>query len=243
MTFGSLFSGAGGMDLGMDRAGLTPAWQCEISEFRRKVLAKHWPHVRRHDDVRTFPPGDPGDWQVDLLAGGFPCKQTSLGAAIHGRRKGLEGHESGLWFEMLRIVGLLKPSRIIVENVSGVETWSATIQAGLEGAGYAVRKLFLSAARVGAPHLRRRVFFAADVDRTRLSLTWPIDSPEAECEPWGAPDRDAWLSALPGVLRVADGLPAGIHRRERIAALGEAVCPKCAEWIGRRLMQFSTKGT
>lgn len=76
MTFGSLFAGIGGFDLGFERAGLQCKWQVEINEFCRKVLAKHWPDVRRHDDVRTFPPaGD--EWRVDVICGGFPCQDAA----------------------------------------------------------------------------------------------------------------------------------------------------------------------
>ena len=109
LTFGSLFAGIGGIDLGFERAGMTCVWQVEKAEFCRRVLARHWPAVRRHDDVRTFPPSDPPEWHCDVICGGFPCKQTSTAAAVHGRRNGLEGADSGLWFEMLRVVRLVRP--------------------------------------------------------------------------------------------------------------------------------------
>lgn len=96
MTFGSLFAGIGGIDLGLERAGMTCLWQVENDPFANRVLAKHWPDVRRWDDVRTFPPedwlrsaGPVADRQmsmpptgkevmteapvrVDLICGGFP---------------------------------------------------------------------------------------------------------------------------------------------------------------------------
>jgi DNA (cytosine-5)-methyltransferase 1 len=236
LTYGSLFSGAGGMDLGLERAGLRCAWQVEINPYRRKILQRHWPHVQRHDDVQTFPPSDPDDWRCDIIVGGFPCKNTSTGAAIHGKRSGLNGPASGLWWAMHRIINCIQPSRVIVENVSGVSTWASAITAGLADSFYAVRRLDLSAADVGAPHLRRRVFFAADVDRERLALTWPEGSPTVEGEPWRTVDGNPWLSSLAGVLRVDDGIPAGLDRRERINALGDAVCPAVAEYIGRRIL-------
>lgn len=235
LTYGSLFSGCGGMDLGFHRAGLRCAWQVEINPFRRRILERHWPDVRRHDDVRTFPPVD-FDSRCDIIAGGFPCKNTSTGAAIHGKRSGLNGEQSGLWRPMLGIIERIRPSRVIVENVVGVSTWAATIKTGLEGVGYAVRRLDLSAAGVGAPSLRRRVFFAADADRERLAFTWPEGSPAIDGQPWRAADRNPWLSSLAGVLRVDDGVPAGLDRRERIEALGDAVCPDIAEYIAHRIL-------
>src|SRR4051794_35686151 len=116
MTFGSLFAGIGGMDLGLERSGMTCSWQVEIDPFARKVLAKHWPDVRRHDDVRTFPPEPVDGWRVDLIAGGFPCQDIS----VAGKGAGLDGARSGLWTEIVRTVRLLRPRFLVVENVSAL---------------------------------------------------------------------------------------------------------------------------
>lgn len=208
-TFGSLFSGIGGLDLGLERAGLRCVWQVEINDFCRRVLARHWPNVRRHDDVRTFPPSDPSEWGCDVIAGGFPCKQTSPAAAVHGRRVGLAGADSGLWHEMLRVVRLLGPRAVVVENPPS--KWLAEVEGGLAGAGYRPSRLPLSAAGAGAPHLRRRVFLVAHADRPGLAVARPAGPRPAVAPAGGAADRDAWLSALPGVLRVADGVPGGLE--------------------------------
>lgn len=237
MTFGSLFAGIGGFDLGFERAGLVCKWQVEIDEFCRRVLAKHWPDVRRHDDVRTFPHSDPGGWSVDVVCGGFPCKQTSTIAAVHGRRAGLAGKDSRLWFEMLRVVRLVRPSWVVVENVGGATAWASTISDGLAGAGYRVPvQCEVSAEALGAPHRRRRVFWITNRDESGSSLARLSDSLQADGEPGRAADGNAWLSSLPGTLRVADGVPGGVDRRERIHALGNAVVPAVAEFIGRGLM-------
>ncbi len=73
-TFGSLFAGIGGFDLGFERAGMTCAWQVEIDDYANRVLEKHWPDVRRWRDVRTFPPEPTNEWKVDVICGGFPGK-------------------------------------------------------------------------------------------------------------------------------------------------------------------------
>ena len=234
LTFGSLFAGIGGFDLGFEQAGMQCKWQVEIDPYCRRVLAKHWPNVRRWDDVRTFPPT--GDWGVDCIIGGFPCTQVSTAAAISGNRSGLAGPDSGLWFEMLRIIKAIGPGRVIVENVAGVKTYQATIQGGLEGAGYAVRKINQSAFDVGAPHLRRRVFFVADINRERLAVTWQGGPSATTGIARRSSNRNTWLSALAGVSRVADGLPSGLERRERIKACGNAVCPPVARWIAERIL-------
>jgi C-5 cytosine-specific DNA methylase len=114
LTIGSLFSGIGGLDLGLERAGLGPVlFQVEIDPFCRAVLAKHWPKALRHDDVRTV--GRTATLpRVDLLCGGFPCQDVS-GA---GKGAGLEGERSGLWFEFHRIVAATLPRFVVVENVA-----------------------------------------------------------------------------------------------------------------------------
>lgn len=239
MTFGSLFAGIGGLDLGLTWSGMTCRWQVEIDPFCRRVLEKHWPHVRRHDDVRTFPVGDAGDWRVDLVCGGFPCKQTSTASAVHGRREGLEGKDSGLWHEQLRIIRTLRPAWAIVENVHGAATWAREIEAGLEASGHVVSRVVLAASSLGAPHRRRRMFFVANADGKRLSLPGEGGPSEAGGEPGRAADGNPWLAALAGTLRVADGIPSGLHRRERIVALGNAVVPAVAERIGRMILRAS----
>lgn len=74
MTFGSLFAGIGGMDLGLERAGFECRWQVEIDPRARCVLAKHWPHVTRYEDITH---DNDYEW-VDYIAGGFPCQDISL---------------------------------------------------------------------------------------------------------------------------------------------------------------------
>lgn len=239
LTFGSLFAGIGGLDLGFERGGWRCAWQVEINPYARSVLEKHWPNVRRHDDVRTFPVG-PG-WECDAIIGGFPCKQTSTAAAITGRRTGLAGPDSGLWFELLRVVRILRPSWVVVENVGGADSWKETIQSGLEDAGYRVsnRPLEVPAESVGAPHRRRRLFWIADVDGKGLEITRQGGPSEVDGFERRSPDRNSWLSSLAGVGRVDDGVPGGVDRRKRIEALGNAVVPQVAEFIARRIVAAS----
>ena len=112
MRIGSLFSGIGGLELGLERAGVgRVAWQVEIDPFCRAVLAKHWPDVERFEDVRSV--GASNLSPVDVICGGFPCQDVSLA----GLGRGLEGERSGLWFEYLRIVTEMRPRFVVVENV------------------------------------------------------------------------------------------------------------------------------
>jgi DNA (cytosine-5)-methyltransferase 1 len=170
LTLGSLFSGIGGLELGLERAGIGPTlWQVEQEPYALAVLEKHWPSARRYTDVRAVGAGvlEP----VDVICGGFPCQDIS-GANPNGR--GLDGERSGLWFEFRRIVEEMRPRAVVVENVSRlVRRGLDVVVSGLDELGYAVDGVRMQAADVGAPHRRERLFLVAvrrDVaaaDRTR----------------------------------------------------------------------------
>ena len=157
MTFGSLFSGIGGIDLGLERAGMTCAWQVEIDPWCRQVLTKHWPNVRRYEDVSAVG-GDTLE-PVDVIAGGFPCQDVS----VAGQRAGIQaGTRSGLWSEFHRIICELRPRYVFVENVPGLlARGMGRVLGDLADIGYDAEWEVLSAADVGAPHLRKRVFITA----------------------------------------------------------------------------------
>ena len=118
MRFLSLFAGIGGIDLGLERAGMTCVAQVEIEPFRRQVLAKHWPEVPKFDDVRTVNRETLRDvLPIDLIAGGFPCQDISNA----GKRRGIiDGERSGLWSEFDRLIRDLRPRFVLVENVSAL---------------------------------------------------------------------------------------------------------------------------
>jgi DNA (cytosine-5)-methyltransferase 1 len=157
MTFGSLFAGIGGFDLGLERAGMTCKWQVEIDNYASRVLAKHWPDVPRHDDVRTFPTAG-RDWAVDVICGGFPCQDIS----VAGKGAGLAGARSGLWYEFARIIGELRPRYVIVENVAALLGRGMDVVLGtLSSLGYDAEWHIIPASAVGAPHRRERVWIIA----------------------------------------------------------------------------------
>jgi len=155
-TIGSLFAGIGGFDLGFQRAGFDIGWQVEIDPWCRKVLAKHWPQVPRFKDVRevgahNLPP-------VDVVCGGFPCQDIS----VAGKQKGLDGERSGLWFQMRRITSELRPQFLVVENVARLLTNGMDrVLGSLAEIGYDAEWQVISAADMGAPHLRKRVWIVA----------------------------------------------------------------------------------
>ncbi len=157
LTFGSLFAGIGGMDLGFERAGLQCKWQVEIDPYCQKVLAKHWPNVTRWDDVKTFPP-ESGDWNVDIICGGFPCQDISFA----GRGAGLDGERSGLFFEVIRVAEQLQPRMLVLENVAALLNRGLDrVLGALAEIGFDAEWHCIPAAAVGAPHIRDRVFLLA----------------------------------------------------------------------------------
>ena len=155
ITVGSLFSGIGGLELGLERAGMVVRWQVEKDPYCLQVLAKHWPNVRRYRDVCSV--GEELE-PVDLICGGFPCQDVS----VAGKRKGLEGARSGLWFEFARIVRLLRPRYVLVENVPGLlSSGFGRVFGDLAESGYDAEWDCIPAAAFGAPHLRYRLFVVA----------------------------------------------------------------------------------
>jgi DNA-cytosine methyltransferase len=159
LTFGSLFSGIGGIDLGLDRAGFICEWQVENDPFCTKVLQKHWPNVTRYGDIRTIDVSTLA--RVDLIAGGMPCTPHSLAG-----KRNASADERDLWPEFYRIVRELKPRWVLVENVLGLlssedNRFYGGILRDLAACRYDAQWFVLSAAQFGAPHLRERVFVVA----------------------------------------------------------------------------------
>ncbi len=261
LTFGSLFAGIGGMDLGLERAGMKCVWQAEIDPYARRELEKHWPDVRRHDDVRTFPPGRrprAEDWKCDLIAGGFPCQDLSKAGNVQGKRQGIGGERSGLWLHFADAVQLLRPRFVLVENVARLLVGGlGRILGDLATLGYDAEWHCLPAAYFGTPHIRDRVFVLAYTggERVWMSGCPPIirtpPPVQGEAQEWSRlwthphamgpldgveSDRNnnPWKSE-PRVGRLVDGVSDGLVQLAN-RAYGNAVVPQVAEWIGRQIV-------
>jgi DNA (cytosine-5)-methyltransferase 1 len=168
ITFGSLFAGIGGFDLGFERAGMVCKWQVEIDDYANKVLSKHWPGVHRERDIREC--GKHNLERVDVICGGFPCQDISYA----GLGAGLEGERSGLFFEAVRVVRQLRPSVVVLENVAALLTRGLDRVLGtLATIGYDAEWHCIPAAAVGAPHRRDRVFIILHVANTECSQRRP----------------------------------------------------------------------
>jgi DNA (cytosine-5)-methyltransferase 1 len=260
VNVGSLFTGIGGIDLGLERAGMRVAWQCENDPFCRRVLERHWPDVPCYSDVRTLHAPE----RVDVLAGGFPCQDLSTA----GLRAGIDGERSGLWAEFARLIRELRPRFVLVENVPGLlPRGMGRVLGDLADVGYDADWDCIPAAALGAPHLRARIFILAypsggrrpgndlrpgrhpigssrealaDTNGARQSHAPGSSGQEAGRRPiLGADDAERWAyrwPAEPAVGRVADGVPDGM---DRLHALGNACVPQVVELIGRRMMEAS----
>ena len=162
----SLFSGIGGIDLGLEATGyFKTTLFSEIDPFCQKILKKHWPNFPIIPNVKDI---NGKEIETDVLVGGFPCQPFS----VAGKRKGKED-ERHLWPEMFRIIKEARPSIVIGENVPGIiNTQMALGQcvSDLESEGYKVQPVVLPACSVNAPHRRYRVFIIAMVDTDNLRL-------------------------------------------------------------------------
>jgi DNA (cytosine-5)-methyltransferase 1 len=237
----SLFAGIGGLELGLERAGMTTVGQVELDPWCRQVLARHWPDIPQHDDVRTAP-----DWwasterpPVDVVCGGFPCQPFSSA----GRRRGVADERWG-WPWMADVVRAVRPRYLVVENVADLvrdaDAWGWVL-GDLAALGFDAEWGVLSACALGAPHARERVFLVAYTPQHHVSDQGQGAETAGglRLQPrgsrWRAYARSrGWLSE-PALGRVADGVPRRLVVDE-LHALGNAVVPAVSEHIGRLIV-------
>lgn len=152
MTHGSLFSGIGGFELGAEMSGIETIWNCEIEPYQRKILKQHFTKTTiQYEDIRELT--SPG--YVDIISGGFPCQDIS----IAGRAKGIGGEKSGLWSEMGRIIGAVRPRYVIIENSPMlIKRGLGKILYDLSQIGYILEWQCLSASQFGYNHRRTRFY-------------------------------------------------------------------------------------
>ena len=261
MRVGSLFSGVGGFDLGLERAGHRVVWQVEKDKQARSVLRRHWPNVDLYEDVcdvggnqgcgdrqeagggtatgghdggRGVHPerdggsrGDAGTGDdlaaqrtnlapVDLICGGFPCQDLS----VAGRRAGLDGARSGLWFEFHRIVSELRPTWVLVENVPGLRSSDggrdlATVVRGLAQLGYVGAWRSLDSQYLAVAQRRERIFLLACRD-PRAGCPAEVLALAEGMSGHPAPSREAGSRVAGGAEGGATGQSLAIRGRDGI---------------------------
>jgi len=222
-----VFSCIGFHSIGLQRAGgFEIAALCESNPRRRQELARIHPEVTIYDDITTLPA-----IPADVIFGGPPCQETSVAAAIHGKRNG-----ASLWGHMLRAGLDAGAEWFVVEQPPGNKAWEAKVSADLCDAGYHVARLEFGAGDVGAPYIRRRVYLLACTSMPRLEVAWSARSSAIERAKRSAASRGDWdPSAIPAFDLDAWRAEDVHERRERIEALGDSNPPAMAEVIGHML--------
>ena len=226
-----LFSGIGGFSLGLERAGMKTIAFCEIEEYPRRVLTKHWPDVPIYHDIRNLN-GKKFKNKVDVVCGGFPCQPYSRS----GKQQG-EKDNRDLWPEMLRIIKECKPRWIIGENSSNLLNMAFDkIKTDLENIGYEVGEpLCIPAGAINADHRRERVWICAHSNKIGLqrgSKKALSRFTRLQIEPTRIfpSKRSRSCISKPRNLRSYNGVSKGM---DRIKGLGNAVIPQIPEAIGR----------
>lgn len=252
LKFGSLFAGIGGIDLGLERAGMECLFQVEKEMFPNQVLSKHWPNVEKIHDIKQFKPRK--KHKCDVIAGGFPCQDISNAA---NNRKGLEGKRSGLWWEMLRIIEATKPSFVVIENVSSLRKRGLEqVLRSVAEIGFDAEWTVFRASDFGYAHRRERMFIVAYTNRIDwrngrnnerfdgMGFGCKVNTSARSCKDggdilrWLVETYKAfnWSAHHPGTRGKIDGIP---NRVDRLRGLGNAVVPDIAEFIGRRIVSIA----
>lgn len=217
----ALFAGAGGGILGGNLLGWTTVCAVERDAYAAQILAS-----RQNDgslepfpiwsDVETFD-GRPWRGIVDVVSGGFPCQDIS--SAGGGRGAGINGERSGLWREMARIVGEVRPRYAFVENSPLlVKRGLAVVVSDFAKMGYDCQWQIVSASDLGAPHKRDRIWILATDSQRSKSRQQPCngatgrDGRGGKSVPWNSD----WESALREFRRMDDGLAYGVERTDAI---------------------------
>ncbi len=172
----SLFTGSGIGDYAAEQCGIETVGQCESDPVCLYWLRKRWPNVPKIEDVRNVTAVELdrlGILPVDLISGGFPCQDISTA----GKGAGIHGEQSGLWFEMRRVIGEVRPPWVLIENVPALRSRGADrVLADLEAEGYTCEAVVVGAWAVGAPHKRDRVWIVGRLEHAPQSGIGRVDS-------------------------------------------------------------------
>lgn len=232
LTVGSLFSGIGGLDLGLERAGMRVIWQSEIDPYACRVLKKHWPEVPNHGNIKEINWADVEP--ADVICGGYPCQPFSLAGP---NRKG-EADPRHLWPWVRDAISILRPRYAVLENVQGHLTLGGTtVIREITDIGYDCEWRVIPASSLGARHRRNRVVIVAyprSVGGTRRRFAFESLNEEITGD---ARRSAAYWETEPRMGRMANGVPC---RVDRLKGLGNAVVPQLGEIVGRLVLEHST---
>jgi len=245
LTHGSLFSGAGGFELGAHKAGIQTLWSCEIEPDCRALLKRYFPHTKQYSNIISM--NNPA--YVDIISGGFPCQDISIANNRNNdtKTKGIKGERSGLWREMFRIISQVKPKYAIIENSPlltkrGLEF---VIQ-DLSKIGYCLEWQTLSARMFGFPHIRRRFYAIAYPEQSRCGGTNEVFAEFQKLLPKEAPRQNIVPRNFERFnansnfkhVRIDDEFPKKLDERHRrtIEMMGNAAMPIIAETLFKAII-------
>ena len=247
MKHGSLFSGIGGFDLAARNVGFKNIWCCEIDPLCQEVLRAHFPESELHSDITTFLKPK----KVDIISGGFPCQDISNAKTWNSGGKfkgdGIKGKRSGLWTHFARIIAIVKPKYVVIENVPALtKKGFEKVLYDLAVIGYDAEWTIISAAEFGAPHLRKRLWIVAypiGIGREHEGIIFSDEFREQ------IPQSSKWESSrtirradgkktLPKSFGIHDGVSRKLDDAQRITALGNSIIPDIAEFIFERIKSF-----
>ena len=226
-----LCSGVGGFSIGLERAGMETIAFCEIEDYPRKVLAKRYPDMPIHKDMRKLD-GKQFKGSADVICGGIPCQPHSFS----GERRASEDSRD-LWPEYFRVISESEPRWVIAENVLGLLSsengrFFGGILRDLASIGYDAEWFNLPGAAVGAEHLRPRIWLVAYPDKAQRERGCVSKRIQQE---YTNTRYTRWGKDKSGVVRTLNGIPS---QMDRLGCLGNAVIPGVVELIGRAIMEI-----
>lgn len=248
LTVGSLFSGIGGLDAGLEQSGMKTVWQVEYDDWCRDRLEENFPHTEKYKDVKEV--GKQNLESVDLICGGFPCQDISI-ANTNG--KGLDGERSGLWFEYFRILCEMRPRYALIENVSNLLIRGfERLLLDLASIGYDAEWQVIRASFTGLLHERKRLFIVAYPQSERsfhVQVFKRIRDKKLQ-SPKQIRRQDMLFTSvlgrkypqIPGNLCVDNGISYELSEIERaVKAYGNAVAVPVAKFIGEQIIRFDNE--
>lgn len=242
LIHGSLFSGVGGFELGAEMSNIQTLWNCEFEEHNREILKNRFKNTKQYFDVREMKSPE----YVDVVSGGFPCQDLSIANVSNkklwnedGTVIGIKGERSGLWVEMWRIIGEVRPKYVLIENspmllVRGFEQ----VLCDLSKIGYVCEWQCLSASQFGYNHKRERFFGIAypcekrckDNSTAFRKLQEVLLKQPSRQNPVSMPLKRFNSNSEYELLRMDDGFSKGLDK-QRIEMMGNAVVPEIAHYL------------
>ena len=242
LSHGSLFSGVGGFELGAKMSGIDTVWNCEFELHNREILLKNFPLTKQYEDVRTMTNVE----YVDIVSGGFPCQDLSIANVSNkklwnedGTVVGIKGERSGLWSEMFRIIGEIRPRYVLIENspmllVRGFEQ----VLFDLSKIGYVCEWQCLQASQFGYNHKRERFFGIAYPSEKRCKnnttafreLSKVLLKQPSRQNPISTTLKRFNANSSYECVRMDDGFSKRLDK-QRIEMMGNAVVPEIAHYL------------